>query len=773
MRKLSLLLALVPLWACRSPQEATQTVIRIHATPAMQQRVTHYKTEVFSLPDNTPRGGGELAEVRWPVKRVFVPASRSSNHHFRYVFYGLDPSGAPITTLDIESEVVPGASRYLYILLSEDCLANQCDGGVCKASVGASALRISPEQAQSLEVSCSGGSLTPPPLTTPTETSPTEGSAGSDATAEKNNAITAGGPESITTGDAGTTATPRDAGPPMDPASTVEACSGDPCAAGTCHLNGAAALGYECTCNTGFEPNEAASTCVPRNDCLKADKGGCEDACEPNPTTGEGICSCEGPRRWRKADATQCAEVNEAIQLTTSEGSTVRTRPQVAFDPAGNGVVVWTETSRAGTASLWTARFEASTKQWTIPSRPFRLAATDPADLHLALDANGAGVLLWTGTVSSKRQMWATRYRDGAFASTAERVDDHSQGDVLMPSLALDTMGDGLVAWTDTVYPRSLLRVARYFASTDTFMLMENVRDAGDRLVVGTSVATHSATGGLIAWTELPVETLPDAGPVPDLSNYTAFNSRVGSSLSTGTSFAATGLRSTSPDVVLDALGHGVGVWVEGSSTTALRVVAARYIAGMGFGGPRAIHTLSERGDIFSTPRVVMGADGTAFAVWRQTMTSSTSSTEPSSDPRHTYGALRFADGFRVSQELGRPSDPIFWSELANETWTPETTVTFFDLLQPSWSSAVGPEQTGFIAGASFSSSASPPTRELWLQRLGPDDQPSELIPLSPSDTVPSFPSPVRLGLNANGDGAVVWDRQIDGRYHVFVNLID
>jgi hypothetical protein len=38
---------------------------------------------------------------------------------------------------------------------------------------------------------------------------------------------------------------------------------------------------------------------------------------------------------------------------------------------------------------------------------------------------------------------------------------------------------------------------------------------------------------------------------------------------------------------------------------------------------------------------------------------------------------------------------------------------------------------------------------------------------------VPSRPSPLKLGLNANGDGAAVWDRQLQGRYHVYANVLE
>ena len=772
MRKLSLLLTLFSLLACRSPRDATQTVIKIRASDEMQSRIARYTTRVFTLPQNQPLSEEEPpTDVVWPIKRTFIPESDSLGQRFRYVFSAFDETGAVVSTLDIETEIVPGASRYLYILLTDACLADKCQDGVCKDQVPAAELRTSPAQAQALEGQCASGSLMQPPMDTgaaPPEMTG-ENTAGRDAPTGQNNTSTGTAPTNPPAADGGVTGTPNsDAGMP----STTEACSGAPCGEGDCILNSARATGYECRCKSGFEPNEEGSTCVVRDDCAKPDKGGCEDICTTT-STGEGTCSCKGPNRWLKADGKQCAEVNKARELSLSGGSLVRTRPQIAFDPAGNGVVVWTENSAETGYALWTARFRADTKKWE-PATRFQRFTNEAADLHLALDASGSGVVMWTATVNSKRQLWAKRYRDGAFGPTVQQVDSDSEGDVLTPSIALDATGDGLAVWTDTLYPRSTLRVARYYASSDTFEELVNVLDTADRFVFGTSVAVSNLTGGLVAWTDMGLMMVPDAGSVPDFTKLSARSSRVETSLNNGLAFAST-LRSTSPDVVLDEHGNGVAVWVQAAAagSSMFEVVSRIYVPGMGWEVQRP-HTLSARGAMFSTPRVAIGSDGTSFAVWREgTGTTATAESPSTSVPLQTYGAVRTEAGFGASYELGLPSLTATWNDIDTTTWTPETTVALTDMLQPSWSTAVGPNKTGFIAGASFTTSVAPVERALWLQRIGPEAEPTELIALNDGDTVPSRPSPVKLGMNANGDGAVVWDQQVDGLYHVFVNLLD
>jgi hypothetical protein len=212
-----------------------------------------------------------------------------------------------------------------------------------------------------------------------------------------------------------------------------------------------AANKYVCVCDKGFEPDESATTCVVRDDCKK-DKGGCEGTCETVVETGEAKCSCQG-NTWLKGDGKGCAELQPEVVLTYGSGSVQRTHPQVAFDSAGNGVVVWAETSDDGmNHTLWTARYSADTKTWQKPMLPVLPYTTNAADLHLALDANGSGLLIWTATVNAYRQLWVARYRNNTF-SGAQRVDDSASSNALMPAFAVDSTGDGLIAWTDSAWP--------------------------------------------------------------------------------------------------------------------------------------------------------------------------------------------------------------------------------------------------------------------------------------------------------------------------------
>ena len=772
MKKLSLLLTLFCLIGCRAPQEATQTIIRVRATDTMQARIKQVKTQIVALPKENVVNSSDPVTPSWPMKWTLVPKSASSDHRFKFSFTGMDEAGATVTQLDIQAEIVEGASRYLYILLSDDCLTTHCEGGVCRKVVGAAELRTSADQAAALELSCMGGALAEPPsekpgedvadntaddTKPPTQTQTTTGSAMmAGAAAPGGNNIPVG---SASKPDSGTVAPP----------STTGECSNNPCAPnGTCRLNSALPKKYECACEAGFEPDDTGATCVARNDCNK-DNGGCEDHCEHD-SLGQANCTCTAADSWIKSDGKNCGKAQQELELSMSTGSVDRTRPQVAFDPLGNGVVAWTETNDAGVHSLWTARYDANTKSWQMPTGPFLRYTNEAADLHLALDANGSGVLIWTATVETHRQLWSAIYHNNKFELPPVPIAVETDGDALMPSLALDPNGDGLVVWTHAVYPKSTLNVATYNVSSATFSRMENMVDGYDSFVFGTSVALNSAVGGLVAWTRVPVNMTADGGIDVQFMSASAVNTRVAGVVNPGETFMRSTYPSSSPDVVLDSQGKGFAVWLQATSATGeqLNVVSREYVPNVGW-SKYPTQTLSERGGVWSVPRIVMGPDGSAFSTWRESV-GTPAATGPTA--LLTRGALRTADKFGTAYELGLPSDVTTWNDVDPMALTPESAVTFIDGFQPNWTTAVGPDHTGFIAGASFVA-GTPPTRQLWMQRMAADQAPSDSVLLGSTDSVPNRPSPVKLGLNANGDGAVVWDRQIDGHYHVFVSLLD
>jgi hypothetical protein len=782
MTKLSLLLALLGLVGCRSPQEATQTIVMIHARGAMGDAIKSVRLQTYALRDDgsvvLAKDEARIAAPVWPVKRTVVPQSATASHHFRLSFTGYDDADNELTNLQIETDIVEGASRYLLVRLDDNCRVEKCDGGVCRAEVAAKGLGATQEEAIKLEWSCVAGGLVPPemPSSSDGQTNVT-GVAGSVATDTPNTqpgGMNGNMPSTMTgAANGGALASAGDAGVVTPPNQTDGKCAPLPCGEhGICTQNDALVKGYECSCEPGWERDATADVCH-RNACTDK-KGGCEDECTPD-ELGEAVCACTGPTRWLKGDLKQCAEVREAELLDIGRGSLVRTRPQVAFDSAGNGIVVWTEKSDSGLHTLWSARYRADTKAWELPSRPFlSYATTDAADLHLGVDANGTGLLVWTSTVESKRALWSSRYSNEAFSPFPNRVDLASEGDVLMPALAVDANGDALVTWTDTVYPKSSLRASRFRASAGDFSPMETRLVGEQSFVFGTAVALNGADSGLIAWTEVPVSTY-DGGSSLDLQASSAYSRRVGSLSSGDELSSASALLSTSPDIVMDAQGNGVAVWIESSSTDAnvLRVMSKSYVPSVGWSSSGR-HTLSESGRMWSTPRVARGADGSVFAVWRESPDADAASSSMQGATLFTRGALRIGETFGDPHELGLPSAAAFWGDINTEAWSAESTVTFLDQLQPSWSIAVGPQQVGFVAGASFDNSTTPARRQLWLQRVSDALPASEPILFTDHDSVPGRPSTLKLGLNANGDGAIVWDRQTDdGHYHVYANVLD
>jgi hypothetical protein len=781
MKNLSLLLTLLCLWGCRSPKDPSQTIIRISPSAEMQAKITTITTQVIALPSNEVIVEETPEPAKWPVKRTFVAETASASHEFLFLFVGLDENNEPVAKVDVRAEIVEGASRYLYILLSDRCAVANCVDEVCKPNGVAAALRTSPAQAQALEWTCGDALTQPPPTAGPGDMQ----SSGGDPDGGRSNTPT-GQSQTMTGGMAGAGggSTPAanggngapDSGTVATPA-TDGACLNVSCGKGFCSLNAAKDSGYECVCNTGFVPDEAGSSCIPRNDCVQKDNGGCEDLCVPN-EVGEAQCACEGPNRWLKGDRKQCAELKpeREEELSTSGGSVRRTRPQVAFDEMGNGIVAWTETSAENRHTLWSARYRADTKVWEKPTAPWQPYAPEAADLHLALDANGGGLLVWTATVNGRRQLYGTRYRDNAFSAVrVQEVDSTSDGDALMPSLAVDPLGDGLVAWTDTNLPKGTLRVARYNVSSDAFspMPMAMTTPSGDNLVFSSSVAVNSMSNGLVAWTAVPVEMVGDAGPLPSFDQAKLFGMLIGSgSGQPGESFGENPKLSSNPDVVLGPQGNGMAVWVQGPDNTALSVVAKPYVPDADWTN-QPLQTLSERGDRFSLPRVAIGADGTSFAAWRESTQPAGGDAAPEIGPRLMFGAMRVGDTFAAARELGLPSDLVTWSDVDLAALTPESLVTLFEFVQPSWAVAVGPQQTGFLAGTAYDSSVTPFTRQLWFQRVSADNEPTEVMVFTASDSVPSRPSPLKLGLNANGDGALVWDRQENGQFRVYANVID
>lgn len=791
MRKRWLLLIVFAVVACRAPQ-ATQTIVLIDAKRTLWNRITALDLAVRALPDG-PELAAEHVTVHsnsWPIERSFAPVSKTAFHSFELDITARDESNRALTQFKLRGVVLNGVTRYLYVYLDEQCFLDKCQDGVCSATVEPSGLSAGRDEARRRELYCEGGKVKerlPDEDTTGESSQPSMAATGHTTTIEP----TVDEPGMLTMVDASVPANgPRtDSGVPTGAAGEPEtmfmpktdgACEHNPCGHGTCGESASGLTAYDCLCDPGYELDESQTTCVERNDCNKPDNGGCEDTCVPN-ELGEAECSCAGdPDSWLKADGTQCSQLQPELRLTGSTGSTERTLPQVAFDAAGNGFAVWTETTDNGVQRLFAARYHADSNGWDT-AFALNTWTLDPAEIRLALAPNGAGLLLWTATssVNSRRQLRAATIRQGELHILQAPIDKETESDVLMPALTVDAKGNGLVAWT----AGAALRVLRYSADTDSWDVRQTV-PTSDSILLDPRVALRGASDGLLAWSTIPYSAVPDAGYVPNVSGMAAFMLRLGAGLSAplplGQRSGATG----GSDIVLDAQGRIVAVWLQhdGSDDTSVVSVVSG-VSSTQNGGRLASQVLSTGASVFPSPRLAIAADGgTALAAWHEWLPSA----QAGSYTQQLRAALRRADSFEEPSWLGLPSDTPSWSDAQMDMTTSqmasmsvEDFLAFNEYRQPSYDLVVGPDQQGFVVDAAYTTGGTPTGRRIWLQRVrahSSDDMgemgsaPGPIIVAE--DRVERRPSPPRLAINANGDGAIIWDKRVAGRYVVVTRML-
>jgi ribosomal protein L28 len=117
----------------------------------------------------------------------------------------------------------------------------------------------------------------------------------------------------------------------------------------------------------------------------------------------------------------------------------------VAVDPNGNAVAVWYQSDGTRT-NIWANRF-TPTASWG----PAELIETDGAAnaswAQVALDPNGNAVAVWTQSDGTRDNIWANRFTPTAGWGAAELVEADNAGDAWEPQVAVDPNGNAVAVW--------------------------------------------------------------------------------------------------------------------------------------------------------------------------------------------------------------------------------------------------------------------------------------------------------------------------------------
>jgi hypothetical protein len=121
--------------------------------------------------------------------------------------------------------------------------------------------------------------------------------------------------------------------------------------------------------------------------------------------------------------------------------------PQVAFDAAGNALVVWGDIS-GSSRRIVSRRYNMSVGWEAIETLIEVPADTDSIDeLHLAMNPGGNAVLVWMRAGNSGFDIWADLFSPGdGWTKSPVRISDGTT-DSQFPAVAVNSTGNAVVVW--------------------------------------------------------------------------------------------------------------------------------------------------------------------------------------------------------------------------------------------------------------------------------------------------------------------------------------
>jgi hypothetical protein len=118
--------------------------------------------------------------------------------------------------------------------------------------------------------------------------------------------------------------------------------------------------------------------------------------------------------------------------------------PQIATNNRGDGVLVWTSSTKAGLSVMSSVR--RAGKPWGAP-RMLVPTGVGPLAPQIALDAQGAALAVWAHSVGGLSRVQAAVLPATGSTWSPPRTLSKAGADAVTPQVALDSDGDGAVTW--------------------------------------------------------------------------------------------------------------------------------------------------------------------------------------------------------------------------------------------------------------------------------------------------------------------------------------
>ena len=329
--------------------------------------------------------------------------------------------------------------------------------------------------------------------------------------------------------------------------------------------------------------------------------------------------------------------------------------PDIAVDPMGNGVAVWSQYDGA-LRYIWANRYVPG-NGWGVAQKIHSTPSGNGFDAHVVCDDSGNAFLIWREYPS----VFSSRYVAGIGWTDGESLCSHDSETQSLPSIAVDAEGNAIAVWSERAHYYSLCNIwaNRYVIGSgwgDEVLIETN--DSGDALEP--SVALDSGGNAIAVWSQIssqypsqariwanryiasigwgterlidiestdfmlsPRVAMDDAGNA--IATWYQIITGVGSRVWTNRYLVATGWRTAEqinvgnttsaykPDIGMDEVGHGLLVW--GTSGLGMGgVFSSSCSLNTSWEQPQTIAYYSA--EYPQDPRVAVGADGNSLVVW-------------------------------------------------------------------------------------------------------------------------------------------------------------
>lgn len=283
----------------------------------------------------------------------------------------------------------------------------------------------------------------------------------------------------------------------------------------------------------------------------------------------------------------------------------------LAASPSGDFLVAWdSRRQERGTYGVVGQYFDALGRRVGSEFRLNDFAKGGQTDPAIAFDNDGSAWGVWqsdfqdgnrSGIILRKFGVTA----DGSFGPVADEiiVNQHTQGDQLDPTIAVNSDNEVLVAWRTTRDDGKVVARARLFnaqgePTTNEFDLAE----ADGRMITYVSAAATADGRFLAAWSGIDAEAMPG-------SLHAAFVTAEGVSPSFTLAEGASGVSVMEPSLGVDAKGRIVAAWVQVINEAQDASVMARVFNADGSPLSKAVEVAHE-GEWMSGASIAVQPDG-------------------------------------------------------------------------------------------------------------------------------------------------------------------